>query len=198
MNEPIEIYAVHESGASDSWQWIVSLARNDGQSYRLLVYQVLWDSTDENEGACYELLSLSTGEELVEFVQSVWMNDHDDGLSEQDWQQVESSIRKIDRHLAAQVGQAVQIALGHVEPEKSSKQRQIDSCISGATWGRNAYSGAGAMWASLAEKQKMNQALTAFVKEHLTQHGTTPKGTHLILGRDVNFADPTTEERPNS
>lgn len=198
MNEPIEIYEVHESGASDSWQWIVSLTRNDGQSYRLLVYQVLWDSTDENEGACYELSSFSTGAELVDFVQSAWMNDHDDGLSEQDWQQVESSIRKIDRHLAAQVGQAVQIAFGHVEPEKSSKQRQIDSRISGATWARNAYSGGGSMWAALADKNKMDQALTAFVKEHLTRHGTTPKGTHLVLGKEVTFADPATAERPNS
>lgn len=198
MNDYTEIFSADESGASDSWQWIVSLARNDGQSYRLLVYQVLWDSTDENEGACYELPTFSTGVELVEFVQSVWMNDHDDGLSEQDWQQVESSIRKIDPHLAAQVGQAVQIAFGHVEPEKSSKQRLIDSCISGATWARNAHSGGGAMWAALADKKKMDQALTTFVKEHLTRHGTTPKGTHLVLGQEVTFADSATEERPNS
>ena len=198
MTEYTEIFSADESGASDSWQWVFSMARNDGASYKMLVYQVLWDSTDESEGTCYELPSFNTGTELFEFVQSAWMHDHDETLHEEEWQQIESNIRRIDGNLADQVRQAVQIAFGHVEPEKTEEQRQIDNCISDAAWARNSYSGGGAMWASLADKQKMDQALTTFVKEHFTRYCTTPKGTHLILGREVTFADPTTEERPNT
>ncbi|MFC7410238.1 hypothetical protein [Hydrogenophaga atypica] len=194
MDEYREIFSVHESGASDSWQWIVSISRIDIVNYRLLVYQVLWESADEDEGAFYELSAFCSGAELFKFVQSVWVNDHEEKLREEDWKQIELNLRAIDHDLADQVREAVQLAFEHVEPQESSEKQQIESCIKSATWKRNIYSGGGAMWAALADGKRMEQALSDFVREHHSRHGVTPQGVHLICGKEVTFSDPTTRE----
>lgn len=198
MTQHVEIYSVHESGVSDSWQWVVTLSRHGTGSFRMAIDQVLWDSSDEAEGVGYELPVFSTGAELFEFAQSSWLNDHEEGLNEEDWRQIESNVRAVDQHLAEQVGQAVQLAFGPLAREKTSEQLQIEKCIDAATWARNAHAGGGAMWAALAETKEMNQAVTVYVQEHHKRYGTTPQGTHLISGKEVNFTAATIPERAKS
>jgi len=198
MTEHVEIYSVHESGVSDSWQWVVMLSRHDTGGFRMSIDQVLWDSSEDGEGVGYELPVFTTGAELFEFAQSSWLNDHEEGLNEEDWRQIESNVRAVDKKLAEQVGQVVQLAFGHKAIEKTSEQLQIEKCIDAATWERNAHAGGGAMWAALAETKQMNQAVTVYVQEHHNQHGTTPQGTHLISGKEVTFTAAALPERAKS
>lgn len=198
MTKPVEIYSAHESGVSDSWQWVVTLSRHDTGSFKLSVDQVLADTTEDVEGLSYELSVFRTGAELFEFVHSSWINDHEDGLGEQDWQKIVSNVREFDQHLADQVGQAVQLGFNPTEPQKSIEQLQIENCIDGATWERYTHSGGGAMWAALDDRKKMDQAIAAFVKEYFRQHGATPQGLHFVLDKQVTFPTPSQQNMATS
>jgi hypothetical protein len=195
MTKNVEIYSAHESGVSDSWQWLVMLSRHDTGSFKLSVEQVLADSTEDQEALSYELPVFSTGAELFEFVESSWMNDHEEGLSLEDWLQIERDVRGLDQHLATQVGLAVRLAFNPKAPEKTIEQLQIEQCIDGATWERHTHSGGGAMWAALEDKKKMNQAVSIFFKEYLRQHGTMPQGSHLVLDKEVTFPKPSRQDK---
>lgn len=198
MTEQVEIFSVHESGASDSWQWVITLSRHDTVSFSLSIDQVLWDSADDGEAVGYELPVFSTGAELFDFLQSTWLNDHEEELSAEDWLQIQSNLRAVDQHLAEQVGQAFQMSTGDTELGKSSEQLQIEKCIDAATWERNTYSGGGAMWAAVTDKKKMDHAVAVFVTDHHSQHGATPQGTHVILDKEVTFPEPANAVRSKS
>jgi hypothetical protein len=45
------------------------------------------------------------------------------------------------------------------------------------------------MWAALADRKQMEQALGEFVKAHHGQHGRVPEGVHVVLGKSVTFAE---------
>ena len=119
MSKQVEIYAVNESGASDSWQRVISLSVNDDASFSLRMDQVIWESADDGEGASHALDKFKTGAELFSFVQSFWDEDHGEGLSEEAWQEIEANIRGIDAGLADEVHQAVRVTFGHEVPAKS-------------------------------------------------------------------------------
>jgi hypothetical protein len=183
-----QIYSLEESGVTDVWQWVISLSENDDTSFSLKMDQVIWESADDGEGASHALDKFKTGAELFSFVQSFWDEDHGEGLSEEAWQEIEANIRGIDVRLADEVRQATLVAFGHEVTAKSREQEAIDHCVASATWAREARSGGGAMWAALADRKQMDQALGEFVKAHYGQHGRVPEGVHVVLGKSVTFA----------
>lgn len=72
MIESAQLYAMYESGATGSWEWVVTLSPNEeGRSFRVCIDQVLWDAEDDAEGAFYELPTCVTGDELFEFIDGV-------------------------------------------------------------------------------------------------------------------------------
>jgi hypothetical protein len=189
MSKEVEIYSVNESGVSDSWQWAISLSVNNDASFSVRMDQVIWESADEGEGASHALDKFKTGAELFSFVQSFWDEDHGEGLSEEAWQEIEANIRGIDARLADDVRQALRVAFGHEVPAKSQAQEAIERCVAGATWAGESRAGGGAMWAALADRKQMEQALGEFVKAHHGQHGRVPEGVHVVLGKSVTFAE---------
>jgi hypothetical protein len=186
--ESAQLYAMYESGATGSWEWVVTLSPNEeGRSFRVSIDQVLWDAEDDAEGAFYELPTCVTGDELFEFIDGVWNDEHGEGLTEEAWQEIEVNVRKLDARLAEQLHQFVQISFGHEEAEKSGEQLQIDQCIEGAIWKRNEYSGGGAMWAAIADSKRMREAISTYVRTHHAEKRQLPEGKHLILDREVTF-----------
>jgi hypothetical protein len=189
MDKPVEIYAVQESGVSGSWEWFVSMSSNQDGTYRLVVDQVLWDGDEESEPASYELTTFNTGEQLFEFLQSTWQQEHGEGLEEGDWQAIETTIRKFDEHLANEVNRQSRTVFGHVEPVKSESQMQIAHCIEAATWEKSTYAGGGAMWAAIAERKKVVEAVSAYVRDYYAQKGEVPEGQHQVKELIVTFTE---------
>lgn len=189
MKNIIPIYSVHESGATDSWEWSVYLVKNNKDSYQLLIHQVLWDGEEDFEPGSYELSSLSTGSELFEFLQSAWKNAHEQGLDEEAWQEIVNSIQKLDALLANQVQQAAHLEFGNVDPVKSIEQLLIEQCIEGAAWDHQTFSGGGAMWGAFADRQRVQKAVSAYVRAYYAQHGNAPEGPHKILEKSVTFSN---------
>jgi hypothetical protein len=179
---------MYESGVSDSWEWVVTLSPNDqGHSFRICIDQVLWDAEDDAEGAFYELSTCSNGDELFEFIDGVWQDEHAEGLTKEAWQEIELNVRKMDARLAEQLHQCVKKSFGHVEQGKIDEQLKIDQCIERAIWKRNEYSGGGAMWAAIADSKSMREAISTYVRTHHAEKSQLPEGKHLILDREVTF-----------
>ena len=189
MDKPVEIYAVQKLSVSGSWEWVACMSSNQDGTYRLVVDQVLWDGDEEPEPASYELTTFNTGEQLIEFLHSTWQQEHGDGLEEGDWQAIETNIRKFDEHLANEVNHQSRTVFGHVEPVNSEGQMQIHHCIEAATWEKNSYYGCGAMWASIAERKKAVEAVSAYVRDHYAQRGEVPEGKHQVKELTVSFPE---------
>ena len=175
MNDLIEIYAAHESGVSGSWEWVVSMSSNQDGTYRLVIDQVLWDSDEDAEPATYELTTFNTGEQLFQFLQSTWQEEHCEGLEERDWQDIETNIRKFDENLADQVN------------HESEKQALIQRCVEGATWEQNLRAGRGAMWAAIADRPKMIEAVSSYVRDYYALKECVPEGEHQVQEKIVTF-----------
>lgn len=187
MSDLIEIYAAHESSVSGSWEWVVSMSSNQDSTYRLVIDQVLWDSDEDAEPATYELTTFNTGEQLFQFLQSTWQKEHCAGLEERNWQDIETNIRKFDENLANQVNHQSKIEFGHIESVKSEKQALIQHCVECATWERPPRSGGGAMWAAIADRQKMVDAVSAYVRDYYALKECVPEGEHQVQEKIVTF-----------
>lgn len=189
---PAKILERHESGASDSWSWEAWLSRSSDGSYRAELRQQLWDGDEDTEPSVYESHPLRSGREFFEFLQSSWINEHEEPLDEEAWGEVVESVESVDAALAGEIRTAVGEEFDEPVDEPLRSPTALQRCVAGATWERTQHSGGGAMWARIAESRRANQALAFFVHTFQNAHGTLPRGPHHVrvtLGRAEDGAD---------
>ena len=106
------IYERHGYGTSDSWVWRLELERFDYTSYSVVLSHYAEDG-DGNEELTDDrrLSNFSTGAELGAFITDVF-HDHDDPLTEEEWQELVRAIDEHDEYLAEEVKEWVRSELG--------------------------------------------------------------------------------------
>jgi hypothetical protein len=189
---PATILERHESGASDSWSWEASLSRSSDGSYRAELSQQLWDGDDDTEPSVYESHPLRSGRELFEFLQASWITEHEEPLDEEAWREVVESVESVDAALGGELRAAVGEEFGEPADAPRRPPTALQQCVAGATWERTQHSGGGAMWASVADSRRAEQALAFFIHRFQNAHGMLPRGPHHVrvtFGRAAEGAD---------
>lgn len=179
-SQPARILYVSESGVVDSWTWEAWLSRTADGSYSAELAPVVDETADDGELRAYQLSSFRVGQELFDFLESSWLNDHEDPLEEAHWSEIVESIRPFDIALAEEVRDARERWLKELDNDDPEPATAMQRCIAAATWKRTTYSGGGAMWAAIGESQRGRAAIASFVQEYFKAHNRLPSSSHQV------------------
>lgn len=175
----------HEYGAVDSWEWRAAIERvQDG--WRARMELVSWMSGDEIEEQCYELSPVESGTQLFEFLESSWLDNHEEGLEEEQWLEIAEELDDADPVLGEEFRQAIAEEFSLEPAEASTDERLLNDLVRRATYTKTERGGGGAMWATIADSLLARSAIAHFCENYRLKYGRFPTGTHRVT---VSFGE---------
>ena len=172
-----EVFRIDESGIADSWTWVGVLDILNNGRYTFWLEQVLFDLESVEKTASYSLEDFSTGPELLNFIQSVWTEEHLDWMDRDQLLEVIQSLGEIDENLAISLAGAVRNEFD----DPVEIWSPVEEWAEKATWERrNIRGGGGAQWAAISESRKTRAAILFYIKRYKGTHHKMPKGLHKI------------------
>ena len=182
----LEILRINESGAVDSWDWVGTLTRTKGGNYSFILQQELYPESLTDGPFQHSLDEFLDGSDLFDFIQGVWMEEHFEGLEENEWSEIIQSLEKIDTKLSESLKGAMREEFDP-EPVRLSPEEEW---AHKATWQRKKFGpGGGAQWASIADLLKGRAAILFYTKRYKEKHNELPTGSHHIRGSLGSLAD---------
>ncbi len=181
-----------EFGASDSWTWYATIWRGPDGSYSARLEQVMDASysegglhdeelDDEEDVSRFEVRGLVDGAALCDFLNSSWLQAHDEILGAEDWAEIVGAVRALDHRLAQEIEEAVERDL---EREPTPKELRIADWVSRARLTSSEPNGESGRWAHVARyarAARANKAIAFYVQQYFNSAGDLPRGAHRIV-----------------
>lgn len=191
----VVIFEESEYGVDgSSWEWIATVRISDDGHRSATLEQVPWEHYEDWFDNSYELDPIESGQQLFEFLNASWADEHFEDIPEDAWPGISSKIGAIDSVLAAELRAAIKDEFDPDPPAVDLDAVAFEQFIHGASFHKEPRRGGGAMWAGIADNLRAQAAIRWFCQSYLQDHGHLPSGTHRVTCR---FGDTPDADLPN-